>query len=191
MSIERLYEILLGDKPSTKLLENEEELFKLIPELKVCKGFNQNNEWHIYDVYNHILNVVDNTPKDLVLRLAALFHDIGKPKTYSVDSNGIGHFYGHFNESKKIFDLFAHTHNIDKSISSVVSDLIYYHDLNLGVLRESKLNTLYTKLGIQGIEKLYILKRADLLAQNPKYHYILTNYDEEQEKVLSKYRKEK
>ena len=57
MSIEELYNILLNEKPSEKLKNKEQELFKLIPEMEKCKNFNQNNEWHIYDVYEHILQV--------------------------------------------------------------------------------------------------------------------------------------
>ena len=74
MDVNKLYEILMDDKPSILIKENEDYFFSLIPELKVCKGFNQNNPWHIYDVYEHILHVVDETPKDLSLRLVALFH---------------------------------------------------------------------------------------------------------------------
>lgn len=42
MDMEELYNILLSENPRKQLLYNEDELFKLIPELKVCKGFNQN-----------------------------------------------------------------------------------------------------------------------------------------------------
>ena len=59
MNIEELYEILVSDRPSKKLRYNEEELFELIPELAACKGFDQNSKWHPYDVYEHILHVVD------------------------------------------------------------------------------------------------------------------------------------
>ena len=102
-----LFEILTLPKPSIFIREFEEEIFDLIPELEKSKGFKQNNDWHIYDVYNHTLNVVDNVPSDLNLRLAALFHDIGKPDTYTEDENGVGHFYGHWDKSKEKFLKFA------------------------------------------------------------------------------------
>ena len=64
----------------------------------------QKNIWHVYDVYEHILHVIDGVPNNITLRLAALFHDIGKPFVYKEDENGVGHFYGHWNKSKEIFE---------------------------------------------------------------------------------------
>ena len=190
MSIQDLFNVLLSEKPSTIIQENEKEIFKLIPELKICKGFNQNNEWHIYDVYQHILHVVDYVPNDIVLRLAALFHDIGKPYSYTEDENKIGHFYGHWDESRKIFDAFAIKYNLDIKMSYLISNLIYYHDINISKMDEEKLFEMMQKLGIEGVQKLYELKRADLLSQNKKYHYILSDYDEQQKLLLSKYKED-
>ena len=47
---------------------------------------------------------------------------------------------------------------------------------------------LYTLLGVDGIKKLFNLKKADLLAQNSKFHYILNYYSEQEESLLLKYR---
>ena len=184
MTIEELYTILLSEKPSIILKTNEEELFKLIPELEMCKGFNQNNKWHIYDVYEHILHVVDNVPGDLVLRLSALFHDMGKPLSYTEDENKVGHFYGHWEISKKIFDSFSLRYNLNEKLSEDVSNLIYYHDINISKLDKEDLDLVINKLGIEGINNLYELKKADLLAQNKKYHYILDEYDEQKERIF-------
>ena len=184
-----LYNLLLSEKPSEQLASHEEELFTLIPELSTCKGFNQNNEWHIYDVYEHILHVVDNVPSNIVMRLTALFHDIGKPSSYIEDENKVGHFYGHWEVSQKVFDSFASKYNIDHDISERVSNLIYYHDINVSKLNETELKEMFHKLNYDGIEELYIFKRADLLAQNEKYHYILDEYTKQKEEILSKLKK--
>ena len=103
MKLDFLINILLSDKPSKNIKLNEKQIFEMIPELSACKNFNQNNIWHIYDVYDHILHVVDGVPNSLALRMAALFHDIGKPFVYTEDENGIGHFYDHWNKSNEIF----------------------------------------------------------------------------------------
>ena len=50
MTYNDLIEILLSDDVYDRLKQNEEEVFLLFPELKICKGFEQNNDWHIYDV---------------------------------------------------------------------------------------------------------------------------------------------
>lgn len=48
-----------------------------VPELARLKGISQ-NKYHAFDVWDHTLAVFRNTPSDLFLRLAGLFHDIGK-----------------------------------------------------------------------------------------------------------------
>jgi len=65
-----------------------------IPELIPSVGFEQ-NKFHIHDVFEHTLWVLERTPADLILRWAAIFHDIGKPHTLSVDPDGSRHFYSH------------------------------------------------------------------------------------------------
>ena len=66
----------------------------LIPELADCIDFEQ-NRYHHKDVFEHTLDVVNATNPELILRLAALFHDIGKPPSLSVDEKGERHFYLH------------------------------------------------------------------------------------------------
>lgn len=185
MSIDELYNILLSENPREELLNHEEQLFGLIPELRVCKGFDQHSEWHVYDVYEHILHVVENVPSDIALRLTALFHDIGKPYSFTLDLNGVGHFYGHWNESLKIFSDFSKKHNIDSDLSSLVSKLIFYHDKNISKLDDEEKDMFFKTFDSDGIKKLYQIKRADLLAQNSKYHYILDNYNDQEDKLLS------
>ena len=164
MTINNLIEILKEDKPSIKLKEHEEELFGLIPEFKKCKGFNQNNPWHPYDVYEHILHVVDNVDNNIILRLTALFHDIGKPEVYKEDEQGIGHFYNHWTISKEIFERY------DFENKELISKLIYYHDKKITPEEEE----LFTK---EELILLYEIKKADLLAQSKEYHYLIEDLD--------------
>lgn len=189
MNLENLIYTLLSEKPSFYILKNEEQLFKLIPELKICKGFNQNNDWHIYDVYNHILSVIDNVSPNIYLRLAALFHDIGKPLVYTEDEKGVGHFYGHWIKSKEIFDKFADKYNLDDYTKNIVSNLIYYHDVNISKLDENEINELLNIFNSNELQMLFELKRADLLSQNSKYHYILNDYNTQKNILLKQYQK--
>ena len=188
MNREELFEILLTEKPSQFIKDKEEEIFYLIPDLFKCKGFNQNNSWHIYDVYEHILHVIDGVSNILALRLASLFHDIGKPYVYIEDEKGIGHFYNHWVKSCEIFISFAQKHNLDKNLVEIVSKLIFYHDINFGKLsneEEIKLIDLFT---VEELRMLFSLKRSDLLAQNSKYHNLLISYDKQEENMLKKCR---
>ena len=179
-----LNEILLLGKPSIFISIYEDEILDLIPELKVCKGFNQNNKWHIYDVYSHIMHVVDNVDFDYELRLAALFHDIGKPYVYTEDEDGVGHFYGHWDKSKEIFINFAKRNRLHPNVIERVSKLIEYHDVNIGMMNEHEISNFVSLFSKDEIDMLFQLKRADLLAQSSKNHYLLENYANQSKMVL-------
>lgn len=94
-----------------------------IPELIPAIGFEQ-NKFHIHDVFEHTLWVLERAPQDLILRWSAIFHDIGKPHTLSVDSDGSRHFYSHETVSedlskKRMKDLRFSTDD-SRSIASIV-----------------------------------------------------------------------
>ena len=128
IACEVLKSMLMLKKPSLKLDESKEMIFSIIPEFKESYGFDQRNPWHIYDVYNHTLKVVDNVKPILPLRLAALFHDMGKPYTFKLDEDGIGHFYGHWNKSLEIFNEHYKDFHLSDEDISLIRNLIYYHD---------------------------------------------------------------
>ncbi len=182
--MEFLEEILLQEKPSILIRSNSDKIFKLIPELRTCKDFAQNNIWHIYDVYEHILHVVDGVPNILELRIAALFHDIGKPYVYKADKNGVGHFFGHWDKSNEIFSKYADRYSLDEDSKRLISNLILYHDVNIDKLDNEELKKIITIFDKKAIEMLFKLKKSDLLAQNKKFHYLLDNYSKQESKLL-------
>ncbi len=95
---ERVFDELCGLLPlvhAGDLTRFQRILTQVIPELSAAVGFDQKNPHHALDLYSHISHVVQNVPGTLPLRWAALLHDIGKPGTFSLDSDGIGHFLGH------------------------------------------------------------------------------------------------
>lgn len=191
MNYKDILKLLLNDDVYNIFKHYEEELFKLIPELKDCKGFNQNNKWHIYDVYEHILHVISGVEANTYLRLAALFHDIGKPLVYKEDENGIGHFYDHWNTSIEIFKKYQDKFNLSKEEINLIINLIFYHDINVEKMDNEKLKEMMSLIGTKNIKYLFKLKRADLLAQSPKFHYLLININNQEQKVKSlKYKKD-
>jgi poly(A) polymerase len=96
LSVERVNEelrkMLLSKRPARalELLDVSGLLEVLMPEVYACHGVEQGG-WHTHDVFGHSLETVRHTDADLVLRLAALFHDVGKPPTATPD----GAFHGH------------------------------------------------------------------------------------------------
>lgn len=186
MDINFLIDILLHDKPSELIKNNENEIFKIIPELRMSKNFKQNNIWHVYDVYEHILHVVDGVDNNIVLRMAALFHDVGKPFVYTEDKDGVGHFYDHWNKSKEIFDAFATKYNLEENTKKIISNLILYHDINIDKISDEEFNKLIDTFNEGEIIMLFKLKQSDLLAQNSQFHYLLSDYEKQKKKLLKK-----
>ena len=159
--------LLIGNNPAKYLREYREVFFVILPELGKTYGFEQHNPWHLYDVFEHTMKVLENTEPNPYLRLAALFHDIGKPEVFFTDEQNIGHFYGHNKESLRIFNRFASDSGLDPETIKIVQNLIYYHDGKLSTKR-AKIRELIDTLGPETIRLLFALKKADNLGQNPE-----------------------
>lgn len=171
VAVERIYreliQILVSDNPSHYIRDNISIFFEVLPELKPMYKFEQNNSWHVYDVLEHTLVALGNTEKNIYLRFAVLFHDIGKPSKYFEDKEGIGHFYGHPERSAEIFNKIATRIKMDNKTKKLVSSLIQEHDNQLS----KKPDKIYEYLKTKGFDYtllLFKLKRADNLAQNPE-----------------------
>ena len=89
---EELRKMLESQRPklALELLDEAGLLEVILPELAACKGVTQTG-YHTHDVFGHTLLAVEGTPPDLLTRLAALFHDVGKPRTAKGDGTFIGH----------------------------------------------------------------------------------------------------
>jgi len=128
-------EIILSSKPSRylKIMNDSNILSQIIPELSICSGMNQNKKYHKYDVFDHCLVACDNVEPNLILRLAALFHDIGKAQTREeVMKGGIPKvtFYNHEVVGSKMSKKIMRRLHFDREISDEVSDLVYNHMYN-------------------------------------------------------------
>ena len=167
--LDELNKILLSDNPDTIRDLHTFGLLKFIlPELDRCFGEPQKNKYHIYDVGEHIMQTVKNTPKDLILRWAAVLHDTGKPCCSSTDSAGIIHFYGHHRESRRIaVDVLYRLHMESSSIKDIAM-LVEHHDYRVEA-SYTAVKRMMSKTGAELFEKLLILQRADNMAKNPKH----------------------
>jgi len=174
-----LVKILLSNKPSKyiKILHKLNLLNEIMPELVIGMGVTQNEKYHKYDVFNHCIYACDNTKPDLVLRLAALLHDIGKPQTREekIVKNGNTKvtFYNHEVISSKIAKRILKRLRFDNKIISEVTDLVYLHMYNYEPEEwtESAVRRFIkkAKIGSEQLKDLpnlpiFLLRRADRLA---------------------------
>lgn len=133
LSVERIREefgkILLSDNAAEGIrkLQRLNMLEYIVPELLKCVGFNQYNLHHDRDVFEHSIDVVDNCPKEIKLRLAALLHDIAKPDSFSKDENGKGHFLGHDSKGAEMAEGILKRLKYDKKTIESVCLIIKYH----------------------------------------------------------------
>jgi poly(A) polymerase len=89
---DELRRMLVSPRPklALELLDESTLLAVILPEIAICKGVAQTG-FHTHDVFGHTLLTVEATPAELVTRLAALFHDCGKPATAKGDGTFVGH----------------------------------------------------------------------------------------------------
>ena len=138
----------------------------VIPELQPCMGFDQRNPHHIHDVYGHTACVVESVPSDLTLRWAALLHDIGKPATFSLDGEGLGHFYGHAKESAAMADTILRRLKAPTALRERVVLLIEQHMTPLTPDRKL-LRRRLSSLGSEALHQLLALQEADFGGKEP------------------------
>lgn len=186
---EEFNKILLSEKPSRgiKLLKKLKLLDLIIPEIKVCYDFDQHNPNHNLDVFKHTLKVLDNIESDLVLRLAALFHDIGKPKTFFIGDDKIGHFYNHHEVSveitKNVLKRLKYSNIIIKKVLELIKEhMVVYNE----EFSDKAVKKLLKRVDSVGINNLIKLQLADIKATaNPKKYQHLDKLKSRCKKIFN------
>ncbi|MCI9414195.1 MAG: HD domain-containing protein [Clostridiales bacterium] len=166
---EELLRLLRGTAPAAVLRRFPSVIGTVLPELTAMVGFDQNNPHHLYDVYEHTIRSVEAAPPDPVVRTALLFHDSGKPASYTEDEQGVGHFRGHAAVSLQLAEQALARLKFDKASSVRILALIRYHDAAVSPTPAS-LRRWLNRLGEEGLRQLLLVKAADNLAQHPAYH---------------------
>jgi len=146
----------------------------ILPELVKLKGLKQPKEHHREgDAFRHTLMLLDNLPRDasLRLKLAGLFHDIGKADTQGRNKKDKITFYGHDKVgAKKIRDIVSRFRLPNKLASEVVwlvENHMLPHFNNVLEIKATKLENIFLKDQKLG-EDLILLARADAIASMPE-----------------------
>ncbi len=131
------------------------------------------NEYHLYDVWEHSLKTVEFIdPSGLEmpaweLRLAALLHDVGKPATRTVDEDGEVHFYEHDRVGAEIAAQWLRSLRYSNSTIERVSKLVKLHmrpGFHTPEWSDSAVRRLIRDAG-ELLEPLLRLSQADIQAQ--------------------------
>ena len=158
-----LCKLLCGKGALQILLDYNDVITTVIPEFEACVGFDQNNRYHQYTVYDHIAHAVNNYKgTDLTVKLALFFHDIGKPTCYTEDENG-GHFHGHGIPSRDITEQILQRLRFDNKTQKDVTELVLYHDSVIEPTPKTVKRWL-NKDGEEQLSRLLDIRMADILA---------------------------
>jgi len=167
-----------SEKPSigVDLMKDLGLLELFLPELLEGVGVEQ-KLFHKHDVYTHLLRTVDLAPVDI--RLAALFHDIGKPRKAMPD----GHFYGHDIEGEKMTKEIMKRMKFSGAETERTARLVKYHMFHYPVVdgdaskeeveayeakkwTDAAVRRFMARVGEENIDDLFELRIADATA-NP------------------------
>ena len=171
ISAERVFtefrKLLSGRNAGAVIRKYVDVLGEVIPELAAMKGFEQHNPYHRYDVLEHCIRAMEavrTTPENRdYMKMAALFHDIGKPETYSMDENGIGHFYSHPAMSEVLVSDIMKRFKADNFTARRVAVLVKRHDL-IFEKDERLLKKWMNRLGADVLAEILEIKLADNIA---------------------------
>ncbi|SYZ73164.1 conserved hypothetical protein [Candidatus Zixiibacteriota bacterium] len=170
VSAERISEeinklLVRSDEPSYgfRLMQQTGLLKNIMPELEATVGVEQPGGFHAYDVFEHTMHTIDATPKVLQIRLAALFHDITKPRAKRLVEDGAT-FYGHEKTGAKVAARIMRRLRYSTDLIHNVTVLVDRHMFVTGVT-EKGLRRLIRRVGQDLIFDLLDLRRADVVGQ--------------------------
>jgi len=155
---------------TAKAVEGVEELERtgllrfVMPELRDGIGVGQ-NEHHIYSVWEHNLKSLEYAVKKdyaLEIRLAALLHDVGKPRTKA--GNGkTSTFYNHEMAGARIAARMLDRLHVPKHIAESIIHLIRYHMFyyNVGEVSAAGVRRFLARVGPESIDDLIKVREAD------------------------------
>jgi len=189
--LEELDKILMLDDVKTAL----EDLFEyrlinhFIPELVPLKSIEQNSNFHHKNALAHTIDVVQNTPKDLVLRVSGLFHDIAKAATFS-DDNGEVHFLNHDEIGSRMTYSIMYRMGFSSQMIKDVTYMVKNHmraNLYESSWSETAIRRFIKDTG-EYCGKLILLSKADITSHNPKTKNFHLNALEELSKRIEEQR---
>ena len=164
---EELTKLLCGPWAASVLRRYPDVIGAVLPEILPMVGFDQRNPHHCYDVWEHTLHALDAAPPDSVLRWAMLFHDMGKPECFALDTQGIGHFMGHGVVSRRIADGVMDRLRFDNAAKERIGELVEWHDHR--VETEKGVRRMLNQFGERNFRYLLAIQRADNMGQAEEF----------------------
>ncbi len=163
-----LIKLLVSPNPDYMRQAYELGITKVIlPEWDMAMECGQNHPHHCYTVGEHTLHGLKSIEADKVLRLAMLFHDIGKPNVKAEGEDGFDHFHGHPQTGEEMTKSILRRLKFDNDTIYKVSKLVLYHDYGTGVEPSPAIvRRAVNKIGEDIFPMFLSVKKADIAAQS-------------------------
>jgi tRNA nucleotidyltransferase (CCA-adding enzyme) len=153
------------------LLEELDLLRYVLPELREGLGVGQNKH-HIYTVFEHNVRALDYTAGEnysLVVRMAALLHDIGKPKVKAgdgPDSTFYNHEYVGAKLAARALDRLRFSKEFIEAVTHLVRSHMFYY--NVGEISPAGVRRFLVRVGPENIDDLLKVREADRIGSGVK-----------------------
>ena len=136
------------------------------PELLEGVGMEQ-NRWHAYDVWRHGMECMDACTADPVLRIAALLHDVGKPRTRAwSDKTSDWTFYDHDRVGAEIAEPIAARLKFSNEERARIVALVRFHLFHYeSGWTDTAVRRWIRRVGPDRVQDLYVLNEADVRAK--------------------------
>ncbi len=154
-------------KPSVafEVMKDEGILDVSCPELMEGVGMEQ-NRYHAFDVWRHGMECLDACVGDPILRMAALFHDVGKPRTRAIgEKTGDYTFYEHERVGAEMVEPICTRLKFSNDERARITDLVRHHLFHYNAWSDAAVRRWIKRVGPDRVEDLYALNRADVLAK--------------------------
>ncbi len=163
-----LVKLIISPNPDYIRMAYEMGVTKVFfPEFDRAMETPQNHPHHCYNVGEHILHSLTAVRADKVLRLAVLFHDIGKPEAMTVDGEGITHFHGHAQIGADMTRDIMRRLRFDNDTLNTVCRLVLYHDYCNSAVPDMRIvRRAVNKIGEDIFPLLLEVVRADVMGQS-------------------------
>jgi len=168
---DELLKIIASHNPyeGVVIFRNSGLMEEIIPEMEAAFGVEQKSpgRHHIYDVGTHSLLSLKNVAEknnDAIVRLATLIHDIGKPKTFKKQDDGVITFYNHELVSGRIARDIAKRLRFSKKQAEKFYRLVRYHQFTVDEKQtDSSLRRFIRNVGLENVSDMIDLRVGDRL----------------------------
>jgi len=164
-----IIKLMSSDYPADGILimKNTGILKLVLPELDICFDTPQKSpkRHHVYDVGTHSVMALKNCPsKDPIVRLATLLHDIGKPPTFYLGSDGVITFHNHEVVGTRMCKKISQRLRLSNKQTEKLLTLVRWHQFSVDERQtDSAIRRIIRRVGKENLNDMLDLRVGDRL----------------------------